>query len=138
VPNLEDVCYELARIAEDKRHQGHYMSSIRLNLLLYCSQGCHLALYNEPLFENSFSSYANGPVVYKMPSEFQANFIRLGEKGNGLPKSVKSFLKNVYREFGEFSTWSLRERLRCQYTWHEDSGPIDMDDMKKYFKSQMC
>ena len=48
---------------EVQTEDGDYISNLKLQKLLYYSQGCFLALRDEPLFDSPIEAWTYGPVV---------------------------------------------------------------------------
>jgi uncharacterized phage-associated protein len=134
--------------AEDEPDQ---LSHLRLQKLLYYSQGWSLALRKRPLFEDRIEAWAHGPVVPSVYPVFAshgngfipADDLELSE--DALDKDEQELIESVWNAYKPFSALSLREMTHKESPWREARGtcrPFDrcsreitQYSMKKYFKS---
>lgn len=132
--------YFLSMVDED---EGDHITNLKLQKLLYYAQGLHLACYNAPLFEEHIEAWAHGPVipqVYSKYRDFSYNPIPRPrdldfDKFDG---DSRGFLDEVYRSFGQYSAWKLREMTHEEPPWKEAyrKGPntiISHEALKDYF-----
>ncbi|MCK4326300.1 DUF4065 domain-containing protein [bacterium] len=121
---------------------GDIISNLKLQKLLYYCQGFHLALYNKPLFKEDVCAWAHGPVVPEMYRKYKD----YGEHGIDPPESIKvsaftekqeDLIKEVYKVYGQFSAWKLRNFTHTDPTWKDTPKDeiISHNRMKKYFKT---
>lgn len=133
--------YFLCLVDEDA---GDNISNLKLQKLLYYAQGFHLALNNKPLFDDSIKAWAHGPVVSKVYGEYK----QYGAGAIPLPKDVtfsrytkdvRDFLGEIYKVFGQFSAWRLREMTHKEPPWKETklNEVISRKAMKEHFKTQV-
>ena len=50
------------------RERGEILTNLKLQKLLYYSEAWHLAIFEQPLFEEDFEAWVHGPVL---PSQYQ-------------------------------------------------------------------
>ncbi len=121
---------------------GELLSNLKLQKLLYYSQGLYLALRGEPLFKEKIFAWVHGPVVGEVYYEYQ------NHKSNGIPapdsppeldSNTREILDEVYQVYGQFSAWKLRELTHNEPPWkNTDNGKmINHQKMKDYFKTQL-
>ena len=119
------------------------ITNLKLQKLLYYAQGFHIALYDESLFDDRIEAWTHGPVcptVYHVYKEnkngpiFEACDIDFDER---FTPDQKDLLDEVYELFGQFSAWKLRNMTHDEPPWrdNQESGLIEYDDMKEFFKT---
>ena len=117
------------------------ISNLKLQKLLYYAQGAILALTGKPLFEDPIVAWKHGPVVKEIYHQYNrhgADGIQI-EDGFAAPdidEDTAAVLREVYRVFGQFSAWMLREMTHAEAPWKEteQSGVIARDKIKRYFE----
>jgi uncharacterized phage-associated protein len=122
---------------------GELISNLKLQKLVYYAQGFHLAITGELLFPDSVEAWAHGPVIpilyheYKPflngpippPDDFDPDKI---------DRDTKDLLDEVYKVFGQFSAWKLRNMTHEEPPWKEaweTTKIISRESMKVYFKT---
>lgn len=125
-----------------KEEEGDTISNLKLQKLLYYAQGFYLTLYDKPLFEEDIFAWDHGPVVkevYHMYKEHGSNgipveYIELSEYDN-----VKDFLNTIYKTYGQFSAWKLREMTHEESPWQETKRNeiITHEVMKHFFSTRV-
>jgi uncharacterized phage-associated protein len=122
---------------------GDLVSNLKLQKLLYYAQGCWVAVNGteKPLFKDKIYAWKHGPVVktvYNHYASHGANALPI-EKTPSLRPDIVEFLKEIYRVFGRYSAWQLREMTHREPPWIENYRPIVKDieiplnAMSKYF-----
>lgn len=123
---------------------GDLISNLKLQKLVYYSQGFHLAMHNRPLFTESIEAWDHGPVSPLLYSAYR-------EYGGGaIPKPVdfdnshltqdeKELLEEVYEVYGQFSAWKLRNMTHDEAPWNNTnrSEEITHRQMRDYFLTQL-
>jgi uncharacterized phage-associated protein len=121
------------------------LSNLKLQKLLYYSQGLHLALFGSPLFSEKIEAWTYGPVVvdvYHLYKDCEAGGIaaKEGYSSKRIDEKTKEFLNEIYEAFGQFSALRLMEISHKDQCWI-DAAPgneITWDamrtDLKKYLK----
>jgi uncharacterized phage-associated protein len=122
------------------------ISNLKLQKLLYYSQGFHLAIFGERLFDDEIYAWQHGPVcpdIYHLYKVNVSNVIPYTDSVNFedyLSDEQIEFLDEVYDEFGQFSAWRLRNMTHDESTWinHEhDASIIPQDELKEYFLTRV-
>ncbi|PIZ31031.1 MAG: hypothetical protein COY40_03140 [Alphaproteobacteria bacterium CG_4_10_14_0_8_um_filter_53_9] len=126
------------------------ITNLKVQKLCYYAQGFHLALNDgEPLFDESLEAWKHGPVsrtLYASLADYGANpitaLIASGDDIDKLSIETKSFLDDIYSEFGQFSAWALREMTHKEPPWQnnwdettQQGQEISHADLKKYFET---
>lgn len=131
--------YFLAQINEDS---GDTISNLKLQKLIYYAQGLHLAIHDKRLFPEPIIAWDHGPVVrsvYNLYREYGGGAI---EKPTGVCfskfcKSQRETMDEVYKVFGQFSAWKLRNMTHVEAPWRDTPRDkvIKRARMRKYFKT---
>jgi uncharacterized phage-associated protein len=151
---MEDKMIAVKHVAEylllcaDDKDDG--LSNLKLQKLCYYAQGCHLAMFDEPLFHERIEAWMHGPVVpdlYKEYKQYKSDNIPFEKnnytcKSSGLTKEQIDFLDDViWQEFGHFTAWRLRDMTHQEKPWLEASmynnEEITHDALKAYFKTRL-
>jgi uncharacterized phage-associated protein len=119
---------------------GDAITNLKLQKLLYYIQGFHLALHDEPLFKEDVLAWEHGPVVKEVYHKFSgcgANSIEVPEEGVELTKKERDVVIGVWKVYGQFSAWKLRDMTHGEKPWRETprNGVISHDLLKKFFKT---
>lgn len=136
--------YFIVRAYEDEEDTG--MTNLKLQKLLYYAQSLHLALLDEPLFEERMQAWRNGPVcpsAYHYYSNYEANQlpIPLGEAFSKIPDESREVLEEVWNNFKHHSAERLSAMSHSESPWLLARGdlprhaasqePLDLDEMKR-------
>jgi uncharacterized phage-associated protein len=141
------TCHDVANyfLAQTDEDAGDLLSNLKLQKLLYYAQGFHLAMYDTPLFEESIEAWAHGLVV----PDCYHNHKQFGSGGIPRPEDLdfsiyhedtRDLLDEVYRVFGQFSAWKLRNMTHDEPPWKdasETASIITHESMREYFKTQL-
>ena len=121
------------------------MTNMKVQKLLYYTQCLHLALYDEPLFDEVIQAWRYGPVcppAYRFYSEFEANQLPIPSKEYLLqiPKEKKKLLEEVWEYFGGYHAYRLSGMTHLEFPWKKarkglppqasSTEPILLKDMK--------
>jgi uncharacterized phage-associated protein len=126
---------------------GELVSNLKLQKLLYYAQGYHVAIFGvgSPLFKEKIYAWQHGPVVkevYKHYSSFQGNALPK-EKRPSLPDETVSFLDEIYRVFGRYAAWTLRDMTHREAPWLKNfksnvpNIEIPLADLAEYFSKNV-
>lgn len=123
---------------------GDIISHLKLQKLLYYSQGFHLAMYNEKLFSEDIYAWEHGPVVKDLWYEykdFSSSPIPVPDDIDFriYTENQKELLQEIYSVYGQFSAWRLRDMTHEEPPW-KDTTPnniISDNKMKRYFETQI-
>lgn len=140
---LNVVRYFIVRAYEDGIEAE--MTNMKAQKLLYYSQSLHLALYDEPLFDEEIQAWRYGPVcppAYRFYSEFEAQQLPLPSKELLLeiPSEKKKLLDEVWGYFGGYHAYKLSDMTHGSFPWKKarkglpsyaaSTTPILLEDMK--------
>jgi len=139
-----DVARHLLTLVDEEA--GDLLSHLKLQKLLYYSQGFTLALLDRPLFEEKVVAWQHGPVVPAVWEEFK----QYGKKP--LPKPVdfdssilsadaRHIVDEVYLVYGQYSASKLRNMTHEEAPWLQTPGneEIGRAAMKIFFqKNAAC
>jgi len=142
--SVEDIANYF--LAKNDPEAGDMISNLKLQKLCYYAQGFHLAMFNEPLFTEEIEAWQHGPVIpslYRKYRDYGADSIPAPDKLDLsiYDKKVQDLLDEVYRVFGQFSAWKLRNLTHEEAPWKEafEKGAgvevITHASMKEYFKT---
>lgn len=148
VPDALDVARYLVRLAASES-EPDFLSHMRLQKLLYYTQGWSLALRDRPMFSERIEAWAHGPVVRDLYPLF-ADFgdTPIPPERMALPESLspddRAFVESVWEAYKGYSTTSLREMTHKERPWRDargTCGPADrctteitQDSMRRFFK----
>jgi len=121
------------------------MTNMKVQKLLYYAQSLHLALYNEPLFEEEIQAWRYGPVcppAYRFYCEFEAQQLPIpdSEYVAQMPSEQKEILEEVWGYFGGYHAYRLSDMTHGEFPWKKarkgltpvasSTEAILLDDMK--------
>ncbi|MCC5636542.1 DUF4065 domain-containing protein [Nostoc sp. CHAB 5844] len=98
------------------------MTNMKVQKLLYYAQSIHLALYNEPLFDEEIQAWRYGPVcppAYRFYSEFEAKQLPIPGKESlsQLPIEKKELLEEIWGYFGGYHAYRLSDMTHGEFPW---------------------
>ena len=119
---------------------GDTISNLKLQKLLYYAQGFNLAINKEPLFKENLIAWDHGPVVrevYNEYSQYSSNPIPIPDEDVKLTIKEKNLIGNVWKVYGQFSAWRLREMTHNEMPWRTTlrNKIISRDKLKEFFKT---
>jgi len=121
------------------------MTNMKVQKLLYYAQSLHLALYDEPLFNDEIQAWRYGPVcppAYKFYSNFEAQQLPIpsGDDLGQIPNDKKDLLAEVWGYFGSYHAYKLSDMTHLEFPWkkarkglHPEASSteaIQLEDMK--------
>ena len=140
-------CHDVAKyfLSLADEDAGDLISNLKLQKLVYYAQGFHLALYDEPLFEEKIEAWTHGPVapeLYHTYKDYGANAIpRPTDMDFSIyDQHTREFLDEVYQVHGQFSAWKLRNMTHDEPPWKiaiDHGGIITRSSMQEFFKTQL-
>lgn len=122
------------------------MTNMKVQKLLYYSQSLHLALYDEPLFEDEIQAWRYGPVcppAYRFYSNFEAEQLPVPHQESllQLPNEKKELLEVIWGYFGGYHAYKLSDMTHVEFPWKKarrgllpearSTAAILLDDMKE-------
>lgn len=143
-----DVASYFVRLDEDNDDRS--ITNMKLQKLAYYAQGFYLALYDEPLFNERIEAWIHGPVVPELYHTFKDHgynpiILRTDDPWNKFNDKQREVIEEVYRTFGQYSAWRLRDMTHEEPPWmnhegmyHENEGNlIPVEEMRDYFKTRL-
>ncbi|MDA0239693.1 MAG: DUF4065 domain-containing protein [Proteobacteria bacterium] len=122
---------------------GELLTNLKLQKLLYYAQGCYLAIYGEPLFDESLEAWDLGPVVPNIYHAFKVCGRQPIEDISGdeidIAVDVADFLNVIFEKFGQYSAGRLIDMTHKEAPWIDHyvsnmSVEIDKKTMKEFFE----
>lgn len=145
-----DVATYLIQLANSE-DEPDFLSHLRLQKLLYYTQGWSLALRGKPLFNERIEAWAHGPVlpdVFKEFADYRSQAIppdSFPYRSGSLSEEERDHIESVWNAYKKYSALSLREMTHREPPWLEVRGgleagakcsrPIKPASMKSYFLS---
>lgn len=136
-------------IAEAAKREFSF-TNLTLQRLAYYAQGWHLALRDEPIFEEDFEAWVHGPAIpalYQRFASFSAFPIppSAGNKVRKMKPAVHNQLFSALKEYGMAGPSTLEFMVRSEPPWRQARGNtapmaacstiITKDRMKARFKA---
>ena len=120
VSSLDVARYFIFRAYEDGREDE--MTNLKVQKLLYYAQSLHLALFDEPLFEDQIQAWRYGPVylpAYRFYSDFEAKQLPIPSRNElvQLSEETKNLLEEVWEYFGEYHAYYLSGMTHVEFPW---------------------
>ena len=91
------------------------IDELKLHKLLYFCQREHLAILNTPLFDEPLLGWRHGPVSKIVRDNFDRTLL-VGDSSK-ISNDDKTIIKNVVEQYGEFSSWKLRDLSHEETSW---------------------
>lgn len=123
------------------------LTLLKLLKLLYYAEGCSLASGRGSLFPEKIEAWEHGPVVREIYDKYSGDPYHLPFNKDDMASIDKirdddnAFLDEVYRVFGQYSAWGLRNMTHQEKPWLEATsggkhfnGEISRKTMQDYFK----
>jgi uncharacterized phage-associated protein len=129
-------------LALSEPNKGDLISNLKLQKLLYYSQGISLALYDCKLFQDDLVAWQHGPVVervYDCFNHFKDSSISTEEYPvediTIYSDTEQEAMSIASKEFGQYSAWKLVEMTHNERPWKETerNEVISVNLMKSYF-----
>ncbi|MDN5767826.1 MAG: DUF4065 domain-containing protein [Humibacillus sp.] len=120
--------------------------TMKLQKLVYYSQGWSLAWDGEPIFDEPIQAWANGPVVYSVFDNHRGRF-RVQDWPHGDPEALtedqKQTVQAVVGYYGGYDGQRLSDMTHSERPWLEaraglavgarSQRPLDLDTMQDFF-----
>jgi uncharacterized phage-associated protein len=114
--------FDIAKYFIDLANEtGSFISNLKLQKLVYYSQAWHLALHEQPLFNEDFEAWVHGPVI----PELYQNYKHFGWKPIqeeitlDLPEKTRSYLKEVADEYFSCDAYELEQMTHWEAPWQK-------------------
>jgi uncharacterized phage-associated protein len=141
MPTVHDVArYILSRRA---------MTAMKMQKIVYYSQGWHLARRQEPLFDEPIEAWVNGPVVRELYDVHRGQFaLSAWPMGDveALDPEQRRLIDEILETYGERSATWLSELTHREKPWRSarkglpdnarSSSPIDPDVMRAFYAQE--
>ncbi len=133
------------------REHGDYLTNLKLQKLVYYSQAWHLAVFDEPLFDDDIQAWIHGPVVSHLYGRFKhCGFRPIDDETGRVPelrKDSANLVREVFQKYGRFSALDLEQMTHEELPWLEaragispeqnSSSVLRQDTMKSFFKAKL-
>ncbi|GAB1543762.1 DUF4065 domain-containing protein [Scytonema sp. NUACC21] len=143
------TCFDIAQFFIHLANStGSYISNLKLQKLVYYAQAWHLALYNEPLFEEDFEAWVHGPVIPKLYGEYKKFSWRpifQEVQQPELSESIRNFLNEVAEVYFVCDAYELELMTHQEDPWliaRKSLPPdascnevISKESMREYYKA---
>ena len=140
--NALDVARYLLTLVNEE--EGDLMSNLKLQKLLYYTQGYYLAMYGKPLFPDEIQAWSYGPVVPNVYHEYK----RHGRSAIPVPKDADlsmfsstecDLINGIYRDYGQYEASVLMHLTHEELPWQstQRNDVITHNLLKNYFKTQL-
>lgn len=130
------------------RDAGSTITPLKLQKILYYSQGYYLAMFDSELFPEEFQAWAHGPAneeIYEKYKDLKYNnILEPIEEIVITDKEIIDFLTDIWHTFGIYDGKFLEEKTHLEDPWiiaRKGYAPgercteiITKDSMKVYFK----
>lgn len=138
----QDVADFLLTLSQPE--EGDIITNLKLQKLLYYSQGLFLALYGKELFPENIHAWHYGPVVehvYRSYKDYGTSAIPVPKE---LDLSIFSeeesdLLEEVWNVYGQFSAWKLSNMTHEEPPWKDtkQDAVISKDALRSFFKTRI-
>jgi uncharacterized phage-associated protein len=132
-------------------HQyGDPLSNLKLQKLLYYAQAWHLAIFDQPLFEESIEAWVHGPVVASEYRRFKGwawQPIQDNPEMPTLGEAVEEHLSDVVNVYGGMTAYQLEQLTHSEAPWinarngvpedEPSSAVISHERMKDFYRTRM-
>lgn len=141
-----DVARYLIALAGGEEEQ-ELLTPMRLQKLLYYSQGWSLALRNAPLFSDRIEAWAHGPVVDAVYQQFKnvggGTIPTDHGSDDHLTEEEKSHIQSVWKTYRGYSAIALSDMTHDEPPWRDtrvglsrearSNREITVDALRSYF-----
>jgi uncharacterized phage-associated protein len=119
-------------LAIPDKDSGELISNLKIQKLLYYAQGYFVALHGvaRPLFSEKVYAWKHGPVVkavYNHYSTYGNKALPHGKFATAMDEGTREFLNEIYRSYGRYSAWALREMTHREPPWLNNYRSDEMD-----------
>lgn len=118
------------------------ITNLKLQKLLYYAQGIHLAMYDEPLFEEEIVKWDLGPVIPAVYRKYKGNKNNPIERPSDfdiavIDEKTQDFLDLIILSYGRYRAFELSDMTHeeAPYKSTAANGIITEEMLKEYFKA---
>lgn len=134
-----------AFILLEDNNEGDGLTNLKLQKLVYYAQGFYLAIFDAPLFDEAIEAWTHGPVVpelYQAYKQYGKTPVPIAEgfDMNVLEEDEFSLIEEVYRVYGQFSAWQLRDMTHEETPWIDNeayANVISVGELAEFFKTRL-
>lgn len=128
---------------------GSFISNLKLQKLVYYAQAWHIALHDEPLFEEDFQAWVHGPVIPSLYQKYKSfGWQPISEDvAPDLHKDVFQFLDEVAEEYFASDAYELEQMTHAEDPWNWARGDLAPDEpsnevikkewMKEFYRARV-
>jgi uncharacterized phage-associated protein len=116
-----------------------FLTNLKLQRLLYFAQGCCLAIFGHPLFDDQIIKWRYGPVVARVYQKYHrygnSPIIWIPMHASKIDEKTESFLKDVYSVYGQYSVWGLGKLMQSEQPFLETplNQQIPLKSLREFF-----
>lgn len=121
-----------------------WISNLKLQKLLYYMQGFHLAVFEEPLFNDEIEAWMYGPVVpeiYKHFQDYKNQGIPFDGTAIELTPKEEALFEAVYKVYSKYSAIGLMDMTHSEMPWRTTStgkgSVIAKEKLRTFFKKRL-
>jgi uncharacterized phage-associated protein len=119
---------------------GDTISPLKLQKILYYTQGSYLALKNEPAFSDEILAWKHGPVVYSVYSKYKhygRDNIRSFAHSSTIKESDQHIIKEIYSKYRDYTASQLVDKTHSEPPWlnTNDDDIISEESIRDYFSN---
>lgn len=121
---------------EDNCGKAEYITSLKLQKLLYYIQGISLIAFGKPAFSNNISAWQYGPVVEDVYQKYKGrNPISTPKTNYEVCDGLKKIIELVVSSYGQMEAGTLIDLTHEEDPWINavNGGVISLEIMKEYF-----
>lgn len=143
--SVKDVANKIIATSANTQ-AGELISNLKLQKLLYYTQGFHLAYFGTPLFEEEIEAWMYGPVVpciYEKYKGYGSSGIS-ADNNNVIVftgKNEESLFREVLDTYGQYSATGLMNMTHNEAPWRSvptgQGHIIPKDSLKEFFKTRI-
>ena len=121
---------------KDNCGAAEYITPLKLQKLLYYTQGMALRIYNKPAFINDITAWQYGPVVEEVYQQYKGrNPISAPKTDYEVCDGLKKIIELVVSSYGQIEAGSLIDLTHDEDPWINsvNCGTISIELIKEYF-----
>ena len=125
---------------------GDCISNLKLQKLVYYAQGFVMAIMGKKLFNEKIKAWEHGPVIEELYIKYKINGSKPITRPDNINfphlfqhKDLMELLDDVYKVYGQYSAWRLRDMTHNETPWLETLRNKVISDklMLAFFKTQI-
>jgi uncharacterized phage-associated protein len=111
------------------RDAGEAITHLKVQKLVYYAQAWFLANFDRPIFEEEMEAWTHGPVAPSVYDKYRGKrFESLPlERQPRVPLSLEPFLKEIQKEYGQFTAKRLEFMTHAEGPWIETRGALPLE-----------